>query len=209
MRIRAAILSALVLASAGITIGARGAPASTGSITRSVESFGTPVTNFGVLPAGVWNAVATGTYTYDDLTSAFPDWDSQQADAECSTASPFGDGLLDVILAPDAVPLAPTPVAEWQRYRYLIIATGMPGLFLKDPLDLQIDGLPINEWVPASPTIVDHNPDGVVALCDTATHSYETVFLSDGDSPTTFRIYDPGDLFDNNGQLSVTVHQVA
>jgi len=172
------------------------------------------------LPVCVWDAAVTGVYDYD--TNAVGD---QLADAECSTNdhSSNGPGLLDAVLYP--LGLEPSPISEWQRYRYVPptnpeAITGLLGLgFFGDTLDLEwgpvnpADGnpflLPV-EWIPGSPTVVDYSDPagpGVVVGCDTGTHTYDTAVVSDGVDATNFTIVDTF-YPDNSGSLTVTLHEV-
>ena len=158
-----------------------------------------------MLPAGVWTAAVTGTYSYDDDAHG-AGYDSQRADAECSTASPFGDGIVDTVAEPGdgMIPVAPSPIGEWQPYRYLVISepASLAGAYPNDPLDLLVNGLP-TAWVAPKPTFATDAP-GAVANCDTLTHRYETAIMSDGSTPTTFQIYDLYYL-DNAGALNVVL----
>jgi hypothetical protein len=158
------------------------------------------------LPGGLWVATVTGTYKYDNKPFV-PGWDSQEADAECSTASPVGDGTLDTVTEPDGlVPISPTVVGEWQRYRYLFITepVGYMGYHPRDPLDVFVNNQ-MTEWFPPNPTLL--GPPGLILGCDTATHRYQTVLRSDGRTPTTFQIFDLN-YSDNSGALTVEVTQL-
>jgi hypothetical protein len=173
------------------------------------------------LPICVWDAEAFGVVDYDNDVAG-----DQLADAECNTNdhSTEGPGLLDAILYP--LGLEPSPINEWQRYRYVPptnpeAITGLLGLgFFGDTLDLEwgpvnpVDGnpflLPV-EWIPGSPTVVDYSEPagpGIVVGCDTGTHSYDTLVLSDGVDATNFTFVDTY-YPDNGGSFTVVLHEVA
>lgn len=157
--------------------------------------------------AGVYSVTLTGTYIYDiDFAPGLV------ADAECSVDSPRYDGVVDQVA--HAAGLYPTPLSEWQRFRYGVnVQPGVPPVdsFTDNPfddtLDVYIDegfGFRLVDWLPLAPTPSDGS--GVVAGCDVATHKYETVVVSLGGS-ITLRIFDV-EYTDNLGFLTAQIHRI-
>lgn len=205
-----------VFALAALTLFGMAAPTRAHALLGTIGPFNVPATGGVVsidVPPGIWLATATGTYAYDDLpTTAY---DLQQADAFCSTGSPYGDGLYDTLLEPggyvdeiaDAfgVPVTPSSLlSAWVPFRYIAIVEppSLNGFYFKDPLQLQINH-ELTAWVAQIPAGIRPLKAG----CDTATHTYHTVFTSNGSDPTAFQIYD---LYygDNVGSLRVTLNQL-
>jgi hypothetical protein len=213
---RRRLLVSVVVALGALSVNFVGAAPAAQALVARIGPFTVPATGGVVsinVPAGVWLATATGTYKYDDLPTT--SYDLQAADAFCSTASPYGDGLYDTVLEPDGyvdqiaaafgVPFAPSSLlSPWVPLRYIAIVEPptLNGFYFKDPLELQINHN-LTAWAALIPT----GFDGVTVACDTTTHTYNSVFVSNGARPTDFQIYD---LYygDNVGSLQVTLTQV-
>jgi hypothetical protein len=209
MRARLGRIATGVVVAAGALIGigaaAGGARAETAFARFDVSSSGAPVSVL-ITQEDVYRVVVTGTYNYG---TTFP---NAFADAECSTDAPVFDGVVDfavhAVQANGGPSLYPSPLSEWQRYRYTL-APKVPPFFSNNPaddaLDVYIDGSNV-EWRPLSPTPVDGGP-GVVAGCDLATHTYESAqYLFRGNR--RFSIFDPN-VRDNAGSLHVEIYKGA
>jgi hypothetical protein len=159
--------------------------------------------------SGIYLATVSGTYLYDNRIPT-------SADAECSQSHPLSTAVADRIAHDDLGlgygNLYPSPLSQWQRYRYGISLDGLLSappnpFFTEDPrddvLDVYIDGS-AQLWIPVLPTPVDVAPGpGLDAGCNTRDHTYSTLVIAVGGA-TAFRIFDVN-YGDNSGRLSLTV----
>jgi len=204
----------IMAAALGLT-GWFGAPTNAHALAQPLGQFllhANGDTVFVFLPAGVYTVQVRGVYNYDNERPGL-----HFADAECSNDHVFSQELVDYLghdgLGIGYGSLYPSPLSEWQRYRYTVSLSDpnhtpfWSGNALDDTLDVYVDGHPV-DWTPLAPTPIDAGP-GVDAGCDSATHTYSTVVTSFGEYHT-FRIYDLnyGDNADANGGLTALISQL-
>jgi len=170
-----------------------------------------------LLPPGVYDVTAIGTYIHDDSLNP-----PLQADAECteggaSRGHPEAwQDPLDVIAGATGRPQA---VSTWHPFRYIVNGQydGSPQRNLTyttdplaDPFDIYVNGRAV-AWVPTFPTPLDPSTNAVDLGCNTATHQYDTVVVSDGATPTVLNVYDPNyaDDQDVNNGITIQIGQLA